>query len=184
MYAASVLVQPVLPTPQLLDAQTCTPNIRYAQTPLFVPRIRLKLHVDLPDNLPEWITQTLQAKIAVKMVNLHNCPVFAIMKTPFIKISKEFFIGQDIDGFWQDPPIGRDQSNHSSDKILLIKQKSSQSTGIELTIQLNCDFNVLSTSVKILNMEGGALSHQDLWAQSSKGAVASRQVQSSQGAQD
>ena len=53
LYADNASVQPVLPTPLLLDAQTCTRNIRYAQTPLFVPRIRLELTVDLPDNLPE-----------------------------------------------------------------------------------------------------------------------------------
>ena len=82
LYAANASVQPVLPTPLLLDAQTYTRNIRYAQTPLSVPRIRLELSIDLPDNLPEWITQTLQAKIAVKMFNLHNCSTFASMKAP------------------------------------------------------------------------------------------------------
>ena len=95
LYAAKASAQPVIPTPLLLDAQTCTWNIRYAQTPLFVPRIRLELSVDLPDNLPEWITQTLQAKIAVNMVNLHNCPAFASMKAPLIEIGKDLLIGRE-----------------------------------------------------------------------------------------
>ena len=99
LYTANVSVQPVIPTPLLLDAQTCTQNIRYAQKPLFIPRIRLELSVDLPDNLPEWITQTLQAKIAVKMFNLHNCPTFASMKAPLIEIGEDFLIGRDIAGF-------------------------------------------------------------------------------------
>ena len=86
------------------------------------------------------------------MVNLHNCPAFASMKAPLIEIGKDFLIGQYIARFWQDPPIGQD---HSSEKFVLINQKSDQSTGIELIIQLNCDYNVLRKSFKILNMEGG-----------------------------
>ena len=91
LYAANTLVQPVLPTPLLLDAQTC--NVRYAQKPLFMPRICLELHVNIPDDLPQEITQTLQAKSSVKMVNLHNRPVFASMKAPTIEIGREYVIG-------------------------------------------------------------------------------------------
>ena len=111
-----------------------------------MPRIVLKLHVDLCNNLPEWITHTLQAKIFVKMVNLHNSPVFASMKALFLEIGAEFLIGRDIDRFQQDPPIGRDQAYHLSDKIVLINKKSGPSTGIKLMIQLNCDYNVPCTS--------------------------------------
>ena len=89
------------------------------------------------------------------MVNLHNRPVFASIKAPTIEIFQEYVIGCDIDiEFRQDYPIGRDQSNFSTDKIVLIKQKSGQSVGIDLLTQINCQFNVLSTEVKVLNMEG------------------------------
>ena len=89
------------------------------------------------------------------MVNLHNRPVFASMKALTIEIGQEYVIGRDINiEFWQDNPIGRDQSNFLTDKIVLIMRKSGQSVGIDLLTQINCQFNMLSTEVKVLNMEG------------------------------
>ena len=107
------------------------------------------------------------------------------MKVLIIEIGQEYVIGWDIDiKFWQDPPIGRDHSNYSTDKIVLIKWKSGQSVGIDLLTQINCQFNMLSTEVKVLNMKGQGLSCQDLRAQPSQGATKSLWAQTSKGGQD
>ena len=104
------------------------------------------------------------------------------MKAPLIEIGEDFLIGREIAGFWQDLPIGQHQL---IEKFVLFNQKLNQPVGIELIIQLNCNFTELQTAFKILNnMEGGPSAIPDLWAHSSKGAgsSASCQAHSSQGA--